>query len=77
MERPKGRLTPAMIVAGCLLTIYVVCYLAIVRPDYGATPAVEVPTQYRIGGRAAERVFWPANQLDRRIRRKTWYGPHG
>ena len=34
--------------------------------------AVYFPAEYRTGGAAAETFFWPAHQLDRRIRPSYW-----
>ena len=28
--------------------------------------------EYRVGGKAAELVFWPAHQIDRKLRPKHW-----
>lgn len=34
--------------------------------------ALEPTAEYRIAGEAAEKFFWPANQIDRRIRTEFW-----
>jgi hypothetical protein len=32
-------------------------------------------THYKYGGRTAKYFFWPAEQIDRRVRRHAWPGP--
>ena len=60
-----------------LLVAYVGGYLGLSNPSRagvgrggGYTSWVE--PNYRVGGDAAERVFWPLEQLDRRMRPDFW-----
>ena len=58
-------------------------YLALVVPTHVRVDRIvcNTPTEfltevnyerYRFGGKYSERVFWPLEQLDRRIRQETW-----
>jgi hypothetical protein len=66
-----------------LLAIYVSSYVALVDPQglQCRSKTVKagdfyfqswVASSYRCGGQHSERVFWPLEQLDRRIRPKKW-----
>lgn len=62
----------------CLPVLYVGSYLALVEPPlattsyntraFGASP-------YRNGKQWSERVFWPLEQIDRRLRPGAWESP--
>ncbi|WP_425613636.1 hypothetical protein NA78x_003471 [Anatilimnocola sp. NA78] len=73
-----------LIVAIVLLllpVLYVGSYLALVEPGgVRFTKVVSVGSQYRIvviyetyryGGNWADRIFWPAEQIDRKVRPET------
>jgi hypothetical protein len=66
----------APILAAILLLLpllYVVSYLALVKlpPDFAfGSRMPDAP--YRIGGRWAQRIFWPLEQIDRKVRPKAW-----
>ncbi|WP_254513203.1 hypothetical protein [Anatilimnocola floriformis] len=53
-----------------LPVLYVVSYLALVRPTAFYSSVGGHP--YRMGGEYAERVFWPLEQADRRVRPNSW-----
>jgi hypothetical protein len=59
-----------------LLTLYVGSYLALVvpRPSVGgfALPGNGPLRQHRIGSSNAWRLYWPLEQIDRKVRPKTW-----
>ncbi|WP_425615451.1 hypothetical protein NA78x_005371 [Anatilimnocola sp. NA78] len=55
--------------------LYVGSYLALVVPgqEYtGGSGAVYRTSYYRYGGRWAERIFWPLEQIDRKVRPGAW-----
>lgn len=63
------------------LIIYLAGYFALLKDDlyilmpYPNTPRPWIydrPAEYRIGGRVASVIFWPANRLDRLIRPSAW-----
>lgn len=64
------------------LTVYLGGYLATVKPAYSLEPRLQEhpngrPTRtyyfgYRSGGTWAWRLFWPLEQIDRRLRPKAW-----
>jgi hypothetical protein len=70
---------PAPIIAAVLLllpVLYVGSYLALVTPA-GTTvhpndPKLYQVTYYRVGGSWASVGFWPLEQLDRRMRPRSW-----
>ena len=78
--RPKSRLAPAMIVAGALCAlpvVYAFSYLANVMPKTTATQVdflttYRIHAEYRVGGPIAHCLFWPALQLDRKLRPGRW-----
>ena len=88
MEATQSRLTPALTVTGVLcvlLAVYAGSYLAIVRPQtrmyrtmyvvdglWTEDSWMDVQPEYRMGGYAADWLFWPAHQVDRHIRLETW-----
>ncbi|WP_254509266.1 hypothetical protein [Anatilimnocola floriformis] len=65
----------APIIATVLLllpVLYVGSYLALVVPGY------HIPGQfnnYRMGYDYAERIFWPLEQIDRKLRPESWNDP--
>jgi len=80
---PTTRFAAPILAAVLLLlvaTVYVGSYLAIVSPQAriavynGPTPAHHFPylTHYRFGDAWAPLVFWPLEQVDRRLRAKAW-----
>ena len=63
--------------------LYVASYFALVTPgdrvllkvfrvDGGATFPVYHNQSYRFGGEWAERVYWPLEQIDRKLRPRAW-----
>jgi len=77
MERPRSF---APIIAAVLLllpVLYVGSYLALVNPffgsvDRGSNNGVEFRHGYRNGGEWAWRLYYPLEQMDRRVRPKAW-----
>ena len=74
----KDHITPIAVVAVLLLLCgYVGSYLTLIVRSNNPT-VVELHTmnfhaaEYRVGGRAAEIFYWPANQIDRRVRSRLW-----
>ena len=73
----KNALATLLVIA-VLLAVYSGTYLAAVQPEQVVVVAVhcygqfKVEDYYRFGGDLARWVFWPANQVDRRLRRSTW-----
>lgn len=60
--------------------LYVGSYLVLVRPWAILIPVPNEPSSYHIshyryGGAYAEAIYWPLEQLDRRIRAETWGEP--
>ena len=65
-----------------LLCGYLGGYFALVEPNITVAESdtgligVSVEDHYRVGGRFAESVFWPINQLDRNVRTEKWQLPN-
>ena len=60
-----------------LLLAYVGGYLGLSDPrpggiSLGGSNETWMSPNYRVGGDAAERVFWPLEQIDRRMRPSFW-----
>ena len=60
-----------------LLLLYALSYLALVQIEVRQTVVTGMPATwsmltYRFGGDGVEQFFDPINQLDRRLRPKTW-----
>lgn len=51
---------------------YVGSYLALVSPMSAMISSQIDAPPYRWGGRTAARIFWPLEQMDRRIRHQYW-----
>jgi hypothetical protein len=61
---PKKELAYAVAFVALLAGLYIGSYYAIVEPN--STP------EYRFGGVAAEAIFAPWHQVDRRMRPESW-----
>jgi hypothetical protein len=79
MDKPRSS---APIIAAVLLllpVLYAGSYLALVTPgrqqfvDFGP-PIGEVPSpaDYRVAANSCHRLFWPLEQIDRRVRPGVW-----
>jgi hypothetical protein len=80
----KTLLVPALVVVALLLAVagYVASYLALVEPapnyytirtGYSAMLVEDgVDDSYRFAHSYLRWVYWPANQIDRRLRPDTW-----
>ena len=57
-----------------LPVLYVGAYVAIVKPtgQLRGDPFFDAGHDYRWGGKTAAAVFWPIEQVDRRLRPGTW-----
>lgn len=86
MEKPRS-IGPIAVAALLLLpVIYVGSYLALVSPfrqiapygtvvtEEGKTTTLMMDIHYRVGGRWANALFWPLEQIDRRMRPHAWDG---
>jgi hypothetical protein len=67
----KKHVTP--VIVACLLllfppALYVGSYLALVYRDWSQNESGAV-AGYRMGGDLAKRIFWPLEQIDRKVRR--------
>jgi hypothetical protein len=82
MDKPRSF---APIIAAVLLllpVLYVGSYLALVVPEgkpadrvfreNGHTVIETYLTPYRFGGKFSERIYWPLEQIDRRVRQDAW-----
>jgi hypothetical protein len=74
MNRPRSF---APIIAAVLLllpVLYVGSYLAVVVPSPFPVKSKYFPPEYsyRCGGEWAYRIFWPLEQIDRRVRPGAW-----
>ena len=72
-----------LIVAIALLflpLLYVGSYLALVKPgsvyEWDLITGNRLSTNYRSGGKVSECIFWPLEQIDRKVRPGAW-GPPG
>ena len=77
------RKSPLWVVVVMLVLVpilYVGSYLAIVLlsailvPVTGQRGSYDI-RHYRLGGDYAEAIYWPLEQLDRRVRPHSWHGP--
>ena len=77
----KDRLTPVLtlIALALLLFAYVGIYVALVEVGESSwkfgdpfPASITFAAEYRVGGRAAGIFYWPAHQIDRRVRSKLW-----
>jgi hypothetical protein len=80
----RRTLAPAVVVIAALLMalLYVGGYLALVIPNGKVVPVVTqmgstsitefVVQHYRIGGQWPSKVFWPLEQIDRKLRPVAW-----
>ena len=83
-KRRNGWWALAGVTAGSVLLLYVAAYLALVRavPIYPGfhVPASEVDAEYSKDPSwrfhpFAESLFWPINQIDRKVRPAMWEVP--
>ena len=81
MEKPAPSRTPLIITVVLLLlpVLYVASYCALVWPDKLRHDLLdsrwEVIPKYRYGTAAwAERLYWPLEKIDRRLRPTEWQG---
>jgi hypothetical protein len=78
--RHANKVLEALAVLAAMPLLYVAMYLALVVPiQYEIDPPRtmqpriwEALDTYRFGGEWSEWFFWPANEMDRRLRPKTW-----
>lgn len=74
----KSSHAPLLIAIVLLLLplLYVGSYLALVRPGVdwmNMAIGSRIPDErYRVGGRFSEGIFWPVEQIDRRLRPGAW-----
>jgi hypothetical protein len=76
MRRPT--LAPVVIALAVLLipAAYMAVYYAMLKDKVSAGyPEFFWVPEYRVGGKFAETLFVPANQLDRRVRSEYWKPP--
>jgi hypothetical protein len=77
MEDHRSRIVVVVIALLVVLpALYIGSYLALVIPS-GAlrptgTPGEYAVEYYRAGGALSATIFWPAEQLDRKIRKQRW-----
>jgi hypothetical protein len=76
-EEHRSRL--AIVVVAILLAlplVYVGSYLALVQPSGSfrptGAPGEYAMDYYRAGGQFSATIFWPLEQVDRKVRKKRW-----
>ena len=84
MEKPRPAALPVILGILAILVLYVASYLALVVPEaFGRIPVNNSPEEtwilinnpldhYRWGGMRAAWFFYPLEQVDRRLRPKSW-----
>jgi hypothetical protein len=73
MEERRSMLVPVVAaVLLALMLVYLGGYLVLVNPQL-AQRGVKYP--YRFGREYSTAIFWPLEQLDRRIRPNAWFDP--
>jgi hypothetical protein len=81
MDKQRESRAPLIVVIVLLLlpVLYVGTYFALVVPGSALIPVTGssgesgfLVRHYRWGGDSAERVFWPLEQIDRKLRPKAW-----
>jgi hypothetical protein len=78
MTKPRFFVPFSAAVLLLLPVLYVGSYLALVVPGHGgwrASKGGELSYEfwsYRVGGSYSERLFWPLEQIDRRLRPGVW-----
>lgn len=81
MRSPSPLVVPIILLA--LPVLYVGSYLVVVNPQtngaWEVSGGYSTPlwSDYRFGGLLAQRFFWPLEQLDRRLRPKSWASVSG
>jgi hypothetical protein len=78
--RHVNKVLAAFAVVAAILLLYACAYLALVVPvldEIDPSRMMQPQTwaareAYRFGGEWSERFFWPANEIDRKLRPKTW-----
>jgi len=55
--------------------LYVGSYLALVDPSgkFHSVGNVLIWSHYRVGGKFVQGVYWPLEQIDRKVRPKAWH----
>jgi hypothetical protein len=77
MEDHRSRIViVTMLLLVALPVLYIGSYLALVQPS-GSFRATGAPGEYaidyyRAGGAFSATIFWPAEQVDRKVRPKRW-----
>lgn len=76
MEERRSLVPVVVAMLLALPALYVGSYLAMVQPgqpdiDMGNGQS-EAPPTYRFGDGLADRVFWPLEQIDQRLRPSAW-----
>jgi hypothetical protein len=74
MTEQRGSHVPMVVSLSLLLALvlYVGSYLALVRPTAGKIDGPFGPRPYSFGGAYAARLYWPMEQLDRRVLPARW-----
>ena len=77
MDKQRTSTAPlfvAIIALVVVLLLYVGSYLALVNPPPDFAFGSRMPnSHYRAGGKWAERIFWPLEQIDRKVRPGAWF----
>jgi hypothetical protein len=77
MSKLLSSIGPIMVAAVVLAALYVGSYTFLVQSKASSTDSLTVPrvARYRFGGEVAEVLFFPAEQVDRRLRHEFWTTP--
>jgi hypothetical protein len=77
MAKPSSAVVPLLLTGVILLGLYVGSYACLVKSEASTLDPLRQPrvARYRVGGAAAERFFFPAEQVDRKLRQDYWTTP--
>lgn len=77
MSKLLSSIGPSVVVAVILAALYVGSYSFLVQSKASPTDSLTMPrvARYRVGGEVSEVLFFPAEQVDRRLRHEFWTTP--
>jgi len=77
MSRIYSATGPLLITTIVLLALYIGSYAFLVKSDAAEVDPFMNPrvAHYRVGGAVAEAFFFPAEQVDRKLRKEYWTTP--
>jgi len=77
MSKLYSAVVPLLLTGTVLLALYVGSYAFLVKSEASPVDPLMQPrvARYRVGGVVAEAIFYPAEQVDRKLRHEYWTTP--